>query len=463
MPRPKGAKDKEPRNLNREQAKVWNNLVLFPYSGKYYLGYQQEDVPFYVKLKMLGHPQIKAGLRLAEAILCNTKWYHEGEGGEKLEIVEYADWVLEKRWHDMIASSLMARCFGFSAFEKVYAMESREGKGDYLTYEKIKYVNPSTVDLYVDENGNYAGFGQKVYDVGRIPPEKTFWFVHQPQQGILRHHPLFGWSELDKDMYEVWYRNVIIWQMFVRYLAKKVSPPLIGYAPAMDRSKKDRVTGLTVWYNLMEELFNVAQKMNEGSVGVLPYEESEKSGEKKIDLKYLESTSKVEAFLQSLNATEAQLFYGLIVPPSIFTKLTSSAAGSYAMMESMVDIFLIMLKGTVNESFKNQVQEQITKDIVRRQFGEKAPIPHLHTTLETASVRKAINDTLTVAENLGKWCPDVDSYLKIMGLPKSAMFDPNFIKPSGRIGGPDDPSRRGEEVGRVGKGTEPRKVARKTA
>lgn len=467
MARPRGSKDKVPRNLGVELAQVDNQAYKYiEISQRYYIPYDQYEVPFYIRLKMLDHPQIQAGLTFAEAILSNTKFYHDFPKPEKTttenEILEYANWGLSDHWTEIVVGSLLARCAGFSPFEKIYTIETIPGKGDYLGYEKIKYIDPASVELYLDGNGNYAGFGQKRYNVDRIPPEKTFWFTHRPQKATLRHNPLLGWPEFGKELYDIWYRNTIIWQMFVRFLGKKVNPPTIGWAPAETRKRK-KADGTSETYNLMKVLHDVLQKLNEGSVVTLPYEVDE-HGEKKVDVKYLESQRMVGEYLQALNSTEAQLFYGIFVPPSIFVKLTNSAAGSYAMMESMVDVFLMMLKGTVNLEIRQQVQDQLTADLVRRQFGDNAPIPILRTTLETASFRKALIDSLLVAEKNGKWVPDVDESLRILDMPKSAYFNPKEqiggVQNAGRVGGAKDPSRTGEETGRVGGGTDPRQQAR---
>jgi hypothetical protein len=458
-----GAKDKVPRTIAGEMAVIDPFAKVYEVgpSNKYFLSNEWDDVTFPVRLKMLEHPQITAGLKFAEAIFCTVEWRHQGATDE---IREYADWAIAPHWIRIVNAVLMARVFGYTACEKVYTVQSREGKGDYLAYDKIKYLNPSTVDLYVDENGNYAGFGQKVYNVERIPPEKTFWYAHQPHRGVLRHNPLFGRSELGKDMYDAWYRDVITWQMFMRYLAKKVNPPTIGWAPGDNRRRK-KTDGTWENYNLMKTLFEVMQKVNEGSSVVLPYE-SDEHGEKKIDLKYLESSKIVGEYLQALNATGTQLFYGILVPPSIFVKLTTSAAGSYAMVESLLDVFITMLKGTIAGEMNKQVKEQLTADLVRRQFGEKAPIPDLQISLETAALRKLIADSMNLEQKKGTYSPDIDKLSNMAGMPAPARFDPE--KPitgggnAGRIGGKEDPGRVGEETGRVGGGSEPRKVARGT-
>lgn len=456
--RPKGSTEDLPRVLSAELSKLLSQ-GLVGFMGSWQMGgldqytpiYRTERVAHYLKLKILEHPQVKAGITLCQALVGSLKWWFELKGQE--DINEYVMKILESQWYNIVECIIMAKCFGFAACEKVFEIQTWEGKGDYIAYKDIKFLDPSSVVMHIDKNERYAGFSQPNLNVDkRIPLEKTFWLAHNPKQGLVinKHHPQYGHADIDTGTFTHWYNNMIVWQMFLRYVGKRVSPPVVGSAPWQKKRYK-KEDGSWAYYDLMKTLHETLQKLTEGSVLVVPSIPDER-GKNQVTVSLLESQQQTEEFLKVLYATGEQLFYSILVPPSIFEK-PKSTTGSYAMITSQVEMFLEYLNGVIIPEAMKQIYDQLIEPMVKLQFGDTAPCPELKYSLLTEAMRKMLADQLVVMAKAGKWVADINETCHELGIPKPIKVDPEGSA-SGKEGddhdertpGKKDPDRVGEDV-----------------
>lgn len=444
--RPKGSKDsgKLPRGLSGEMLKISSaiDIHLVWFAGNYRLLYDQHSVPIDIKIKMLEHPQLKAAIMLSQALIANAQW--EWECKEKAEIADYANRVFSPHWWDLSGIIIAAKNFGFAPCEKIFQVETWSGWGEAITFKEIKYVSPSTVNMWVDKNGRYAGFSQPSLNVDkRIKPEKTFWLTHNAKQGILKHNPYWGWADIDMGCYTFWYNNTILWQMFLRYMARKAHPILIGFAPPIIQKMKKGET----WeeYNLMDYLHKIMMQIQEGSVLTLPFKETAK-GNKMVDIKMLETERRVSEFIQALQATAENLLYSYLCPPAIFQK-PSTTVGSYALVESHVSLFIEYLSGFILKEAIHQLEDNLIHPLVRMQYGQNAPLPKFRPSLLKEADKKMMSDQIALMIRAGELPIDAEETLRRLGCPLPIKVDPEGtpkIKGDGherRIGGKKSPDR----------------------
>lgn len=457
--RPKGTKENLPRSFIIDQAKIgpddaWRVGGLYGFPGNYYQSFQTQRVAHHIKIKMLEHPLIKAALMLCQSLIGNVTWWFELKKNQ--EIADYCTELLKPHWHNLVDGVIQAKCFGFAPFEKILEIRTWPGKGEAIFYKELKFLDPSTVVMWVDENGRYAGFSQPSLNVDkRIKPEKTFWLVHNPKWALIvsGHNPYYGHPDMDQGTYIHWYNNYIVWQMFLRYVNRKVNPPTIAFSPNdYIRFKKSDGTSGEGW--MIDFVHKAIQQLSEGSTAVFPFIESDKSGKNKIDVKLLEGEKRVSEFAQVLDLTGQQLFYSVLVPSSIFEK-PKSTTGSYAMISAQVDIFLAYLTGSLLPEAQIQIKRQLIEPVVALQFGKNAPVPDFELSLPTEGVRQVLSDSLKLAIKEGKCVPDVEEISRRLGTPKPLKVDPEGSSKrnkggdhEGRTGGAEDPTRTGEEIGR---------------
>lgn len=323
-----------------------------------------------------------------------------------------------------------------------------------MFFEELKYLDPSTTVMWVDKNGRYAGFSQPSLNVQkRIKPEKTFWLVHNPKWGLVvsKQNPNYGHADIDQGTYIHWYNNYIVWQMFLRYVGRKVNPQTVAYAPT-ERIKFEKDDGTMEEGWMINYVHNAIQQLNEGSCATFPYVSDDKSGKNKISVGLLEGEKRVSEFSQVIDLTGQQLFYSVLVPSSIFEK-PKSTTGSYAMISAQVDLFLTYLSGTLLPENKPQTLKQLIEPMVKLQFGNNAPVPELEMSLPTEGLRKVLSNLLTLSVKEGKCVPDVVEISRQLGIAKPIKVDPEGSTSrkkgddhEGRIGGEGDPTRGAEEI-----------------
>jgi hypothetical protein len=414
--RPKGSKDKSgiPRTLDKDILKIsqdWS-LYLSWIGSNYRLEYAQHSVPFNIKLKMLEHPQLKAAVMMTQGLIAQAQWEWECKGNP--EIAEYANLVFSPHWWDIAGIIVAAKNFGFAPCEKIFQVENWSGWGDAVSYREIKYVNPSTVQMWTDMNGRYAGFSQPVLNVKeRVGTDKTFWFVHNSKQAILKHNPYWGWPDLDKGCYDYWYSNVILWQMFLRYI-DRMGPFLFGFAPNIT-SRFKKSDGTYENYNLFEYLHLVMNEIKGQSVVTTPYKESN-SGKQTVDIKYLEATKRASEFILALQASAEGLLYSYLTPPAIFQK-PSTTVGSYALVDAHVSLYIRYLSGFILSEAIPQIEKNLIHPLVRMQYGDNAPLPKLRLSLFSDAEKKMMADEILLCIRSGQLIINAEETLRRLGLP----------------------------------------------
>ena len=99
------------------------------------------------------NPTIALGRAFANAPIRNANWTLEVEDGVSEKWEELVNVQMERLWPTLIEDILLAKDYGFQAFEKVWEVE----KGQ-LVYKKLKPLIPDITRVKIDhETGSFAG------------------------------------------------------------------------------------------------------------------------------------------------------------------------------------------------------------------------------------------------------------------------------------------------------------------
>lgn len=242
-------------------------------------------------------------------------------------------------------------------FEKVFKLND-DGR---VVYDKLAWRPIETCEpAYDARTSDLRGFRQMPVtwdDVPRIdtrhnrdgyiyiPPERAFIYVH----GTWRD-PLYGISSMRVPYWCYITKRKLRW-LWYQFLDQTMLPKTLVFNPNESQAKKDAA--------------KVAQLRHRGVLG-------------------LEDTTKVEAYessgkgaagyIEAIRYLESEMSNSILAG---FTDLTSQAAegkGSYALAESQGKLFL-RTRRMVAQDMARQLTNMVIGDLVRYNFGVKAPCP----------------------------------------------------------------------------------------
>ena len=336
--------------------------------GRGLLGaYSPYAVSIETRKRMRLDPQVRLALAAIKAPLMGLAWRAESADPAVARFVEAA---VQPVWRALVRSGLNAVDFGFQVHEKVWqiadlVVEEPGAAGgrqvrrfaDAVTYRKLKDLDPATVVILTDENGNFAGFKQISTDVV-VPPEKSFVVTLEKEWGNL-----YGTSRLDA-AYEPWYWCRIMYASCNRYFERKGDPPIKGHAPAEIRLDEE---GNEV--NSLDEANAVIHSLRAGGTAVFP-DERDEHGNPRWDFEFLLDDKRADMFLDYIEHLEVMKLRALLVPERVLTH--KGAAGSYALAQEHTDTFLRSEELLIQELL-DHVNRYLVPPLVFYNFGPQAP------------------------------------------------------------------------------------------
>jgi phage gp29-like protein len=135
------------------------------------------------------------------------------------EVASFVDWALRRidtaKLFDEALSSLE---FGFALGEKVFERVQYNGK-QVVTLKALKFRDPETIELKMDDHGNWEGARQIQRGVEvRLDPDKLFLYTHNGRFGNI-----YGESDL-RSAYRSWWAKKFIINFWNVYLERMGAP-----------------------------------------------------------------------------------------------------------------------------------------------------------------------------------------------------------------------------------------------
>lgn len=412
-----------------------NNVTDFGNTAARIGTYNPERIGANTFVKMQRHFQVHAGLKLRYMPLMATK--PTVEGPDPL-VAEYVRVVLAGIWRTLMRScGKTGSARGFAPHEIVW--ERREGvhimlepRGmdagldqlvDGWVISKLKDISPDNVQsVLVDGLEQFQGYKLLKPSGAELEAERAFHFGLDMEFGNM-----FGTSALIPS-YEPWYRQQMLWDMFMRYMERRAIPPtLVEYPPGVDET--DQTPN---W----EKARALASGITTDDVAM--WVPSSETGQPKWDVRFIEDAQRSQMYLDALTAHNTWILRGLLVPDTYFTQTQDT--GSLALSQTHAEAYMMMLDGLLGDIVE-AVQNQLIPRIVRYTFGPDAAIPTLDVPRFSDDMRAYLGELVKVAMQAGNAGVSVVKIADLLGIPleddESAVPDQNADDDDTEDGGGD--------------------------
>lgn len=301
--------------------------------------------------EMADDEQIGLGLELIKAPLYGADWAVDCE---RDDIAEFIQTEIERLWRMLLRTSLRAVEFGFAPHEKLW--ELRNGEAHCA---QIKDLDPEECVLLHDEQGEFAGFRYK--DKVTVPAEKAFVFTHDKRFGNLYGVPR------TRRVQTRWQWRTNVEKLMNRYAQRHSMPPIVGYAPAEKRVQEDSGTVVST----MEEMKKCLATLEAGGVVALPAEFGDDGKPLWTAELLTDKEQRAPDFIRMIEHYDTKILRGLLVPDRAGTD-NDAAGGSYALVRSRVNLFLI-LEDQLLFDLLDHANRYLIPQLVLFNFGPDAP------------------------------------------------------------------------------------------
>jgi len=384
-----------------------NNITDFGNTAARIGTYNPERIGAATFIKMQRHFQVHAGLKLRYMPLMGTTPAVEGPDPV---MAEYVRVVLSGIWRTLMRNcGKTGSARGFAPHEVVW--ERREGihlvdgdRGmdqlvDGWVISKLKDLSPDNVQaIEVDGLEQFTGYKLLKPSGATLEAEKAFHFGLDMEYGNM-----FGTSALIA-AYEPWYRQQMLWDMFMRYMERRAIPPTLVEYPA----GTDETDQTPNW----EKARALASGITTDDVAM--WVPSSPEGEPKWDVRFIEDSQRSQMYLEALNAHNTWILRGLLVPDTFFTQTQDT--GSLALSQTHAEAYMMMLDGLLGDVVE-AVQNQLVPRIVRYTFGPDAPVPTLTVSRFSDDMRAYLGELLKVAMQSGNAGISVVKIADLLGVP----------------------------------------------
>lgn len=258
-------------------------------------------------------------------------------------------------WGKLVREISTAYKFGFYAAEKVW--EYRDTKivlldGEIFelratVYKKLKSIHPVGVQLRMTEIGDPDGFDQVGGGIATVPEDKALIYTHQPEFGNR-----YG-TALTTRAYKAWWTHELVTQFFNRYFENQSLPlPKIFYEPNPQPTDPNNPNS-PVTDTAQQAAQGILEAVRAGSGVALPLYQDINSSEYKRswDLEYVSTPDKSGEFLPYLESLDAKKLRSMLIPEKMVMAGGAGGAGSYAMVESLTDLFMMRLEGMASDLY----------------------------------------------------------------------------------------------------------------
>lgn len=328
--------------------------------------------------KLALDPQIALGIEMHRLPLLTLKpqFQHSDE-----KIAVFLNHELERfGWVKLGRQLLLALEYGFYTAERVYGSlettlslaDGSEFKLDAVVYDKLKGIHPSAVQLDVSVAGEYEGFTQTAgasKDGGKIPEGKALIYSYDERFGNRYGNPL------SRRAYKFWWWGELIYQFANRYHEDQAVPPRKVFYEPNPQAVDPTDPNSPIVDNAMKTALEIAEKTRAGSGAAFPLQQ-EVTAEGGVrhsrgwDMEYLTGPNKATEFTTYLDHLDAKKLRALFVPEKLAQ--SSSGGGSYAMVESLAEFFLMSMEAHAAELYAFLISDW-ARPLIRYNFGSAAP------------------------------------------------------------------------------------------
>ncbi len=339
--------------------------------------------------KISRHYQVRFSLAIIQYTLQQIDWFIQSDNKDVKEVVSAS---IENVWNRLIGSISKSFKHGYSASVKVFKVSEINGK-KYITYKKIKDLDPSDCTVIIDKDGNFDGFwyrkGTK-YEK-KVPPMYSFWYVTDIENGNM-----YG-NSLLKNVYKPWWYSEKIHTFANRYYERFGEPLVVGRSPSGVKVKNSDGTvgdANDVMNTLIEGLRN-------HSSASLPSDRDPETKKYLYDLKFLESQMRGFDFETYLSRLDNEISRGLFTPELMY----KGSGGSFALGSVQVQTFYINLMG-IMDNIKDYIDLYIIPQIVDYNFdgNNKAKFEYQPLTVDDV---KNIFEIINILVKNGDIMPDL--------------------------------------------------------
>lgn len=334
---------------------------------------------------------------------------------------------LERVGYSSIARELLlALDYGFTVAERIYMVQDTTISIDGLAktirasvYERLKTIHPSAIEFATDANGKADGFKQIQGGYAHVPRDKAAVYTFGEEFGNR-----YG-NALTRRAYKWWWVQDLIYQFTNRYYEDQSIPQRkIFYVPNIKLNDPNDPTKGTTDTNQQAAL-EVAEKSKSGAAVAFALEkQTSATGQfwgKATDMEFMDAPSRSGEFLPYLEHLDAKKLRAMLVPERLAQQTGSGATGSYGMLSSITDFFMLRLEGLAAELYRWLINEW-AMPLVRYNFGSSVPAPTLSPPKLTSSNQALLSDlfknTISSMDATGA-VPEIDieAIAKELGVP----------------------------------------------
>lgn len=340
------------------------------------------------------------------------------------EVAAFLNHELERvGWVNLARDVLTALEYGFFAAERVYTYRdttiTSNGvniKRSMAVYQKLKGIHPNAVQLETDAmTGEWNGFTQMAGGKASVPENKSFIFSHQLEFGNRYGNPI------TRRAYKYWWWGELVYQFANRYHEDQAVPPRkVFYEPS--QSPVNPLDPLSPVTDVNKNVaLDIAEKSRAGSGLAFPLqtENTAEGGQrysKGWDMEYLVGPNKATEFTTYLDHLDAKKLRALFVPEKLAQ--SSSGGGSYAMVESLAEFFLMSEEALAAQLYQFMITDW-ARPLINYNFGSSVPDATLPNPKLSRDNRKFLQDFLTsvLASNSAVLEVDVENMARELGVP----------------------------------------------
>lgn len=287
-------------------------------------------------------------------ILANTYEIHADENDSGEEVADFVrdNLLLPPQRGGMeiplnlkLADWLRAVLEGFRLDEKVF--EVRDGK---ILYKKLATRDSQTITLLRADDGGYGGARQRTTFKGRfidteIPAWKTFLFTFGKDKNYL-----YGESAFKPIHYHYDIKHKLLYLANLQAQTRAVNPLWVRPGQNADKSE-------TTKKRILTELTNLGRVR---SVGYVP-------SDYELNVMTMGQAHDLMPLIEHQNSEMARS----LLAQFLMLGTQSGSVGSWALSENHSDLFLIALKG-VMQNLEDHINYYVIPDLVDLNFGNEA-------------------------------------------------------------------------------------------
>jgi hypothetical protein len=336
--------------------------------------YNPDQIPMHIYEKMSNDPTIALGLGVIKYTPAGLNWRIESSNKIQRKFITKA---LKNIYRPTILSLTDAVRLGLAVGEKVWEVKEVDlyddsGKGkrkifsdDMYVLEKIKFINPDTVRIRVDDKGNFLGITQS--NTYNFSSGSSFYTNVNKNKVVLYSYNMkfgnyFGESRL-KNCYPAWYWSMVLTQFMLKYYERRGQPLTLVRAP---RGSSTDVNGNKV-DNLAHAL-KIGQGAISNSIVALPSDFDKNNGKELWSLEVVKDDQRGEMFIDILNYMDSRKLRGLFIPDKLGLASDGSAhSASGSSAGDTLDVFMMMEQALIND-IEYVFDNQIIPDLLKYNF-----------------------------------------------------------------------------------------------